>query len=61
MSKKSCDFASAWSRKVKNGQDFASAGDQHIKTLNQGIIFHWFLYERIMKPFFFKFQFMICF
>jgi len=39
ISKKSCDFASAGSRKIKNGQDLASAGDQHIKTLNQGIIF----------------------
>jgi len=23
-----CDFASAWSRKIKNGQDLASAADQ---------------------------------
>jgi len=27
-----CDFASAGSRKIKNGQDLASAGDQVPKT-----------------------------
>jgi len=32
MSKKSCDFASTGSRKVKNGQDLASTGDQVPKS-----------------------------
>jgi len=32
MSKKSCDFASAESRKVKNGCDFASAGSRKVKN-----------------------------
>ena len=31
ISKKSCDFASAGSRKVNNGCDFASAGSQKVK------------------------------
>jgi len=32
LSKKSCDFALVGSRKVKNGQDLASAGGQVPKT-----------------------------
>jgi len=41
ISNKSCDFASAGSQKVKNGQDLASAGDQvsksNVTLLLQGI------------------------
>ena len=41
ISKKSCDFASAGSQKVNNGQDLASAGDQvpksNVTLLPQGI------------------------
>jgi len=32
ISKKICDFVSVGSRKIKNGQDLASAGDQVPKT-----------------------------
>jgi len=32
ISKKSCDFSSAGSRKVNNGCDFASAGSRKVKN-----------------------------